>query len=276
MKQKVTVTKSISEQLHRMLAAKKGQSQLIDHNLEKGLGNEESLRQLLRTFLPRKFGVAKGKIANPEGNLSRQLDIIIYDALGCPSLFVDENQNQILPIEGVYGVIEVKTTLDSTSLDDAFQNLKSVYDLQERVNTSTNELCCYCPPWLRVFAFGDSRPLKTIATQFERLSAKFQVSRSYSSYSEKSPGFKNHSGRHYLVSSVDVLGKGLVLHMLHGKVHLYEWAEYTLGMFLTRIIQDAEHVKLPDLNLSSYLNWVMIDAWRGLKNSKNPIILDVK
>ena len=166
----MTVSKSISEQLHRMLAVKRGQSELLRHPLEKGLGIEESLRNLLRTFLPRKFGVAKGKIANSEGDMGKQLDVIIYDALDCPSLFVDENQNQILPIERVYGAIEVKTTLDATNLDDAFRNLKSVHDLKERTDVSTNDFQVICPPWLRVFAFSDRRSLKTIAKQFDALS----------------------------------------------------------------------------------------------------------
>src|SRR5262245_11975403 len=108
---KVTIAKHVSEQLNRMLLAKTGQAELIGHNLEKGLGNEQTLRDLLIAFLPRRFGVAKGKVVNSNGDMSQQLDVIIYDAHNCPSLFVDENKNQIIPIEGVYQVIEVKTTL---------------------------------------------------------------------------------------------------------------------------------------------------------------------
>ena len=47
-------------------------------------------------------------------------------------------------------------------------------------------------------------------------------------------------------------------------------------MFLIGIVKDAEQVKLPDLNLSAYLNWVMIDEWRGVENSKKPVQLFTK
>jgi hypothetical protein len=108
--------KSIFEQLNRMLSEKIAQGNIIEHNLEKGLGGENALRGLLEDFLPSRLGVAKGKVVNFTGDMSRQCDVIIYDRLNGPRLFVDENKNQILPIEGVYAVIEVKTSLTKHTL----------------------------------------------------------------------------------------------------------------------------------------------------------------
>jgi hypothetical protein len=258
-----SIAKSISEQLHRMLETKKQQAELIQHNLEKGLGNEQALRDLLRWFLPKRFGVAKGKVANYAGVMSRQTDIIIYDALHCPTLFIDENENQILPVEGVYEVVEVKTTLTASALEDAFENLKTVYQLQTRTDRSTNDFVTCCPPSLNVFAFSDKRSLSAIADQFDRLSVKFPVKRSFSSYSKKSPGYADHTGRQYLVSNVYILGKGCILHMLDGFVEIYDWGEYTLGMFLTGIVNEYERMKLQTPPLTEYLNWILVDEWRG-------------
>jgi hypothetical protein len=260
---KITVAKAIAEQLHRMLDTKKQQAELLKHNLEKGLGNEQALRDLLAWFLPRRFGIGKGKIVNSQGEMSRQLDIIIYDALQCPTLFIDENENQIVPIEGVYGVIEVKTTLTASTLKDAFDNLQTVYSLKTRRNVSTNDFLILCPPSLQVFGFSDQRSLNVIANQFNDLSSSFIVERSYSSYSKKSPGFKEHTGRQFLIGSVDVLGKGCVLHMLDGKIETYDWGEYTLSMFIMGIVEDFDEVKLPRVDLNNYLNWIMVDQWRG-------------
>jgi len=257
------ITKGIAEQLNRLLAVKQQQSNIIDHNLEKGLGNEESLRQLLTCFLPRKIAVAKGKIINSTGAMSKHIDVIVYDALNCPTLFTDENRNQILPIEGVFGVIEVKTTLTSSTLSDAFENLLSVYKLQSRQNCSTNELVTYCPPELKVFAFSSNSSLKAIATQFEKLSKKHPVTESAYSYSRKSPGFDRHTGEKYLVSSVDILGKGNVRHMLDGTIKTDSWNEYTLGMFLSGVLDDTEERTLPTLDMSAYLNWIMVAKWQG-------------
>jgi hypothetical protein len=263
--ERTTVAKSISEQLHRVLETKKQQAELIQHNLEKGLGNEQALRGLLVWFLPKRFGIAKGKIANHEGLMSRQPDIVIYDAIRCPTLFIDENENQILPVEGVYEALEVKTKLTSSTMREAFENLSAVYKLQPRIDRSTNDFVTCCPPSLNVFAFSDDRSLSTIADQFDQLSKAYPVERSFHSYSEKSPGYADLTGRHYLVGGVYILGKGYVHHMLDGSVNAYDWGEFTLGMFLTGIVEKFENMTLATPEMLRYLNWIMVDQWRGTK-----------
>lgn len=129
------------------------------------------------------------------------MDVIVYDALNCPTLFVDENENQILPIEGVHTVIEVKTTLTSGELRGAFENLQSVASLDDRADASTNDYLIICPPSLQVFAYGSDRTLSAVAAQYDALSAELTVAASFSSYSKKSPGYADHTGRRFLVSS---------------------------------------------------------------------------
>lgn len=262
------IAKLVSEQLNRLLSAKLCQSEIIDHNLEKGQGNEQALRDLLISYLPKRFGVGKGKVTNSSGQLSRQADIIIYDALNCPTMFIDENENQILPIEGVYKVIEVKTTLTSSTLRDAFTNLLSVHELGTRKNRSKNKMVCHCPPSLSVFAFSDARKLRTIFDQYDKLSKEFEVDNSFHSYSKKSPGFRRHTGRNYLVSDVHILGKGYVHHMLDGSPHYYEWGEYTLGMFMTGIVDNFQNLHVSKPSMMSYLNWIMVDNWLGTDHSR--------
>jgi hypothetical protein len=264
--EKIELARHISEQFNRMLLAKTGQAELLSHNLEKGLGNEQALRDLLIAFLPRKFGVGKGKVANAIGEMSKQLDVIVYDAINCPTLFVDENKNQILPIEGVYCVIEVKTTLTSQTLSEAFSNLASVYDLSCRSNVSTNEKVTCCPPYLEVFAYNDSRTLVQIAKQFRKLSKAYPVNKSCYSYTEKSPAFDEHTGDNYLISSVYILNKGKVHHMLNGSIKIRDFGEYTLGMFLTTLIAHFDDIEMPPVRITNYLNWVMVDMWRNPDN----------
>jgi hypothetical protein len=259
----VPIAKTVSEQLHRMLHAKRQQGELIEHNLEKGLGNEESLRQLLGAFLPKRFGVTKGKIVNSAGNKSRHLDLIIYDALNCPSLFLDEHANQLLPVEGVYSAVDIKTTLTSTALADAFENLNSVYALSERQDTSTNDFVTCCPPNLAVFSFGADRSLEAIAKQFDSLSNAHPATESFSDYSTKSPGHEDHTGRYFMVHELFVMGQGAVVQMLSGNIEVYRWVEYTLGMFLTGIVNSFQRMQLPELPLLRYLNWIEVDQWVG-------------
>lgn len=263
--EQLQVIQAISKQLHNMLSTRKGQGEIIGHSLEKGLGNEEALRQLLRSFLPKKFAVAKGKVINSEGQLSNQVDVIIYDALNCPTLFTDEVFNQIIPIEGVYAAIEVKTTLTNTKMREAFENLNSIHNLQARIDCSTNPLITRAPPCLEIFAFSDARALKTISDQFKTLSKEYSVSDSYSAYSERSPGYSRNTGDTFLVSSVNILGKGNVRQMFSGEVNYDAWGEYTLGMFLAHILDTARDIQLPEFGIEKYLNWIAVADWQGVE-----------
>jgi hypothetical protein len=90
----------------------------ISHSGEKGRALEFDVRQLLRGILPPEYGLTTGFIAatSPEGTitLSPQLDIIIYDAIRHSPLIHLESWD-VLPIEAVYGYVEVKASLTSTS-----------------------------------------------------------------------------------------------------------------------------------------------------------------
>jgi len=90
---------------------------VLKHAGEKGRALEYEIASLLRTFLPKEYGISSGFIAYhaEEGpKLSSQLDIVIYDALrGSP--LVNLGTSAVFPIEVVYGYIEVKAVLTSSS-----------------------------------------------------------------------------------------------------------------------------------------------------------------
>lgn len=56
--------------------------------------------------------------------------------------------------------------------------------------------------------------------------------------------------------------------MLDGSVELYEHGEYTLGMFVTGIVNDVEDMAPRKVPLTGYLNWLMVDEWRGTDKRK--------
>jgi hypothetical protein len=90
----------------------------ISHGGEKGRALEFDVRQLLRGLLPSEYGLTTGFIASTTESgtveLSSQLDIIIYDAIRHSPLIHLESWD-VLPIEAVYGYVEVKASLVSTS-----------------------------------------------------------------------------------------------------------------------------------------------------------------
>ncbi len=102
-----------------------GISEEIEHSGEKGRNNEEILKSFLGIHLPKKYGLTTGKVVGANGDMSKQIDIIIYDRLNTPSL-KESRVFSIVPIESVYGVIAVKTTLNRSELTDSIENIASV------------------------------------------------------------------------------------------------------------------------------------------------------
>ena len=89
----------------------------IGHAGERGEDRETVVRDFLAKYLPKKYAIGSGQIIDRYGGISRQCDIVIYDALNCPLLLVKEGY-QIFPVEAVLGVVEVKSILNSRSLED--------------------------------------------------------------------------------------------------------------------------------------------------------------
>lgn len=90
---------------------------IINHAGEKGRSLETEVCNLLKTFLPSEYGLSTGFIAyhSSEGvKLSPQLDIVIYDSLRCGPI-ARLGSCDVFPLEAVYGYVEVKASLQSTS-----------------------------------------------------------------------------------------------------------------------------------------------------------------
>ncbi len=102
---------------------------LFKHQGLKGEGNETVLRELLKRFIPRRYGVGTGVVIDRDGGQSHQCDVVIYDTFLYPSLFA-LTSIQLFPVEVVYGVIEVKTTLDSQKANICKANIASVKKLK--------------------------------------------------------------------------------------------------------------------------------------------------
>ena len=103
----------------------------ISHAGEKGRELEFQVRRLLREIQPPEYGLTTGYVAHQSPNgpkLSAQLDIIIYDAVRHSPL-VHLEACDVLPLEAVYGYVEVKASLCSSS------------DAAEKPNENSIETC---------------------------------------------------------------------------------------------------------------------------------------
>lgn len=111
------------------------QSAAIKHSGDKGTAREGLLRAFLADsgYLPERFGVSQGSshVVSTTGDVSEQIDLLIYDRLNCPRLLTMSNI-QYFPVESVYGIIQVKSGLDSEqSTLDALQNIASFKRLRK-------------------------------------------------------------------------------------------------------------------------------------------------
>jgi hypothetical protein len=93
----------------------------IEHNGLAGDVRQILVEKLLIPLLPEGIHIGRGKVTDSMGNLSSETDIIIYDRRTIPPVLYDEKVG-IFPIEIVYYVIEVKTTLTKQEVDKSIRN----------------------------------------------------------------------------------------------------------------------------------------------------------
>jgi len=132
-----------------------------------GAENENAIAEVLRQFLPTKYGIeVNALVIDRFGKVSRQADIVIYDAENQASFF-----RKVYPVEIVYAVIEVKTSMSSTEARASLDNLASVSELEFRPaltpywETKTREQGIHHdPPALYAFAYRtDCQAFETFA-----------------------------------------------------------------------------------------------------------------
>lgn len=102
------------------------------HPGEVGTGAEGILRTFLQSVFPRRYSVGSGFIRDASGGRSHQMDVVVNDDTVFVPLPYDEGRNLYLA-ESVAAVIQVKTTLDSTSLHAALDNLATAMQLRKRL-----------------------------------------------------------------------------------------------------------------------------------------------
>jgi hypothetical protein len=94
------------------------------HSVEKGLRTEGALREFLARLLPPQFGVSRGEVVSAAGEVSRQMDVVIYDAHHSP-LLEESEASRVFPAESVYAVIEVKPELQPSFVAEVVRNIGS-------------------------------------------------------------------------------------------------------------------------------------------------------
>lgn len=118
-------TKTLFQKISRKMRADFDLSAQIKHSGSKGTVRENILRNFLSEGrLPSKYGLGSGEVVGRVRDTSRQCDVIVYDKLNGLTLLYDDSI-QVFPIDCVYGIIEVKSTISKAEFFDALEKIKA-------------------------------------------------------------------------------------------------------------------------------------------------------
>ena len=112
----------------QMLSSLNVNREFIGHPGSKGDATEQHWIEFLRTYLPDRYKVDKAIVIDSTGNVSEQMDVVIYDAIYTPFIFKQDGFMYI-PAESVYAVFEVKQDVKGY-IDYAAQKVESVRKLK--------------------------------------------------------------------------------------------------------------------------------------------------
>lgn len=102
----------------------------LPHPTSVGDEGENAWEAVLSEFLPARYRCERHAfVVDSDGSCSEQIDLVLYDPQYAPTLFV-LGDHKYVPVESVYAVFEVKTTLDADGLDAAAAKAASVRALK--------------------------------------------------------------------------------------------------------------------------------------------------
>jgi hypothetical protein len=109
----------------QMIATLTTNRKAIAHPGTKGDAAEVHWLKMLEDYLPARYCATKAFVLDSNGDLSEQIDIVIYDRQYSPFLFNQDNVRYV-PAESVYAIFEVKQTLNLANLRYSAEKARSV------------------------------------------------------------------------------------------------------------------------------------------------------
>lgn len=243
---------AVSEQMKADLAKTRA---ALTHPGLKGSSVELVVLSFLREHLPANLDVSSGVAIDASGGSTKQLDVIVSDAAGTP-IFYRSGDVRVIPIEGIYAIIEVKTYLKCSDLPEIYENMRSVRSLHKTAYVDEHikgpiirRPKLYGREWdiwptsYFVFAF-ESDSLQSIATTLLNLQQKADF--------------------HERIDCIGILDKGLVLNQssdgtidaLPGPDTKLKFCatDKSLFLFYSLICRYLMQAWIPSFNIVSYWN----------------------
>lgn len=102
---------------------------ILSHPVAKGDASELEWIDMLSAYLPNRYKADRAFVIDCEGNISDQIDIVIYDRHYSPFI-LKQNGATYIPAESVYAVIEVKPSITNSHINYASEKAESVRKLK--------------------------------------------------------------------------------------------------------------------------------------------------
>ena len=109
----------------QMIEKLKSSQSNIHHPTTKGNVSEVSWLNMLNEYLPNRYAVKNAFVIDSRGELSEQIDIVLFDRQYSPFLFNQDGAIYV-PAESVYAVFEVKPSLNKETIEYAGGKASSV------------------------------------------------------------------------------------------------------------------------------------------------------
>lgn len=113
---------SLHEEIEERLARVR---KTILHPGDKGDASEGVWIELLDRYLPKRYQVARAHVVDSLGQISQQIDVVVFDRQYSPFIFTLDKKI-FIPAESVYAVFEAKQTVDAGLVAYAQEKVASV------------------------------------------------------------------------------------------------------------------------------------------------------
>jgi len=143
------------------------------HYAERGGEAEDILIKFLNDHLPKRYAATTGFVIDSTNDISKQVDVIVYDAINSP-VFRKDERVMILPSDNVAVAIEVKTNLNKAELIDSAQKISIVKKLKKSPLSNIDQQVTMTDVVVTkttgiVFAYGSTTSLETLANNLAEI-----------------------------------------------------------------------------------------------------------
>lgn len=234
-----------------------------DHWLSVGNYKESLLRGLLSNLLPKKFEVSTGFIMSTDrdGRIikSKQQDIIIWNSNDYAAIFRDD-EFVIVPPEACRAVVEVKSTIDTSTLLKALGSSDGLYEFTRTEASSNFDIKKY------IFAFDGNiqfpnKYFDTVARFYTE--SQFPIDERLSAI--RSHWCKTKADSLFSIDGVFVLGQGAILRKL--RAYGDDSVRMIFNAFESGDKNSATLYKFFEFEINSVIN---SDSTPGLFYAKQP------